>query len=95
MGCMRGEWRKFGNLATFNGLSVWLTQTGKQGVQMVQSLQHDDRLFGQLQDAEFAAAYLNAANEDDGPQTYLAAVLKATGLKISIASASGATQSGQ
>ena len=95
MGCMRGEWRKFGNLATFNGLSVWLTKTGKQGVQMVQSLQHDDWLLGQLQDAEFAAAYLNAANEDDGPQTYLAAALKATGLKISIAPASGATQSGQ
>jgi DNA-binding phage protein len=50
---------------------------------------------GQLQDAEFAAAYLNAANEDDDPQTYLVAVLKATGLKISIAPASGATQAGQ
>lgn len=62
---------------------------------MVQSLQHDDRLLGQLQDAEFAAAYLNAANEDDDPQTYLVAVLKATGLKISIAPASGATQAGQ
>lgn len=88
MGCIRGEWRKFGNLATFNGLSAWLTQTGKQGVRMIQPVKHDDWLFGQLQDAEFAAEYLNAANEDDDPQTYLAAVLKAAGLKISIAPAS-------
>jgi DNA-binding phage protein len=62
---------------------------------MIQSLEHDEWLLGQLQDAEFAAAYLNAANEDDDPQTYLVAVLKATGLKISIALASGATQAGQ
>ncbi len=55
---------------------------------MIQPVKHDDWLFAQLQDAKFAAEYLNAANEDDDPQTYLAAVLKATGLKISIAPAS-------
>lgn len=55
---------------------------------MIQPVKHDEWLLGQLQDAEFAAAYLNAANEDGDPQTYLAAVLKATGLKISIAPAS-------
>lgn len=55
---------------------------------MIQSLEHDEWLLGQLQDAEFVAAYLNAANEDDDSETYLAAVLKATGLKISITPAS-------
>ena len=30
---------------------------------------HDDWLFEQLKDAEFAAEYLNAAGEDDDPKT--------------------------
>jgi DNA-binding phage protein len=71
---------------------------------MIQPAKHDDWLFDQLQDAEFAAKDLNAANEDGDPQTQLsretlyrtlsacgnptiktlAAVLKVTGLKISI-----------
>ncbi len=37
---------------------------------------HDDWLFQQLQDAEFAAEYLNAASEDEDPQTYLTALRK-------------------
>lgn len=37
---------------------------------------HDDWLRVQLADAEFAAEYLNAANEDDDPKTYLTALRK-------------------
>ena len=37
---------------------------------------HDNWLFDQLQDAEFAAEFLNAAREDDDPKTYLAALRK-------------------
>ena len=37
---------------------------------------HDDWLFEQLQDAEFAAEFLNEANEDDDPRTYLLALRK-------------------
>ena len=37
---------------------------------------HDDWLFDQLQDAEFAAEFLNAAGEDDDPKTYLTALRK-------------------
>lgn len=40
------------------------------------TLKHEDWLFEQLKNAEFAAEYLNAANEDDDPQTYLAALRK-------------------
>ena len=43
---------------------------------MNETAKHDDWLFQQLQDAEFAAEYLNAANEDDDPKTYLAALRK-------------------
>ena len=37
---------------------------------------HDDWLFDQLQDAEFAAEFLNAAGEDDDPKTFLTALRK-------------------
>ena len=37
---------------------------------------HDEWLFEQLQDARFAAEYLNAASEDDDPRTYLTALRK-------------------
>jgi DNA-binding phage protein len=37
---------------------------------------HEDWLFKELQDAEFAAEFLNAASEDDDPKTYLTALRK-------------------
>jgi probable addiction module antidote protein len=40
------------------------------------NIQHDDWLYQKLQDAEFAAEYLNAASEDDDPKTCLAALRK-------------------
>ena len=39
-------------------------------------VQHDDWLYQQLQDAGFAAEYLNAASEDDDPKTYVSALRK-------------------
>jgi len=39
-------------------------------------IKHDDWLLQQLQDAEFAAEYLNAAHEDDDPRSYLTALRK-------------------
>jgi probable addiction module antidote protein len=50
--------------------------SGKQEVDMQINIQHDDWLYQKLQDAEFAAEYLNAASEDDDPKTYLAALRK-------------------
>ena len=38
--------------------------------------QHDNWLFEQLKDAQFAAEFLNAASEDDDPKTYLTALRK-------------------
>lgn len=40
------------------------------------TIKHDDWLLEQLKDAEFAAEFLNAANEDDDPKTYLTALRK-------------------
>jgi DNA-binding phage protein len=40
------------------------------------SMTHDDWLFAQLQDAAFAAEYLNAASEDEDPATDLTALRK-------------------
>ena len=34
------------------------------------TIKHDDWLLEQLKDAEFAAEFLNAAKEDDDPNTY-------------------------
>ena len=50
--------------------------SGKQEVDMQTDIQHDDWLYQKLQDAEFAAEYLNAASEDDDPKTYLTALRK-------------------
>ena len=43
---------------------------------MTATVKHDDWLFEQLKDAEFAAEYLNAASEDDDPKTYLTVLRK-------------------
>lgn len=43
---------------------------------MSKTVKHDDWLFQQLADIEFAAEYLNAASEDDDPASYLAALRK-------------------
>ena len=43
---------------------------------MSETAQHDNWLFEQLKDAEFAAEFLNAASEDDDPKTYLTALRK-------------------
>ena len=40
------------------------------------TIKHNDWLFEQLKDAEFAAEFLNAASEDDDPKTYLTALRK-------------------
>ena len=40
------------------------------------TIKHDDWLLEQLKGAEFAAEFLNAANEDDDPKTYLTALRK-------------------
>lgn len=37
-------------------------------------MKHDDWLFKQLKDAEFSAEYLNAARDNDDPETYLRAL---------------------
>jgi probable addiction module antidote protein len=43
---------------------------------MKDDITHDDWLLKELQDAEFAAEFLNAASEDDDPKTYLTALRK-------------------
>jgi len=43
---------------------------------MTTPVKHDVWLFKQLQNANFAAEYLNAASEDDDPQIYLTALRK-------------------
>ena len=43
---------------------------------MTTSMKHDDWLFEQLKDAQFAAEFINAASEDDDPKTYLTALRK-------------------
>ena len=47
-----------------------------KGKEMTTSMKHDDWLFEQLKDAEFAAEFINAASEDDDPKTYLTALRK-------------------
>ena len=47
-----------------------------KGKEMTATVKHDDWLFEQLKDAEFAAEYQNAASEDDDPKTYLTALRK-------------------
>jgi len=43
---------------------------------MTTQVKHDDWLREKLQDAEFAAEFLNAAGEDDDTKTYLTALRK-------------------
>ena len=50
-------------------------QWGKEDP-MRKIVKHDEWLFTQLQDPEFAAEVLNEANEDDDPRTYLTALRK-------------------
>ena len=47
-----------------------------KGKKMKTTVLHDDWLMAQLADAEFAAEYLNAANDDDDPKSYLTALRK-------------------
>ena len=47
-----------------------------KGKEMTATMKHDDWLFEQLQDAQFAAEFINAAIEDDDPKTYLTALRK-------------------
>jgi hypothetical protein len=49
---------------------------GKAASILMSTIKHNDWLFEQLKDAEFAAEYLNAASEDDDPKTYLTALRK-------------------
>jgi probable addiction module antidote protein len=52
---------------------------------------HDDWLFKELQDAEFAAEFLNAASEDDDPKTYLTALRKVVEARGGMASVADRT----
>jgi probable addiction module antidote protein len=40
----------------------------------MKTVDHDEWLFKKLQNAKFAAEFLNAASEDDDPKTYLTAL---------------------
>ena len=51
---------------------------------MREMTEHDQWLKGQLQDADFAAEYLNAAQEDDDPQVYLLALRKVVEARSSL-----------
>jgi probable addiction module antidote protein len=53
---------------------------------------HDDWLFEQLKDAEFAADFLNAASEDDDPATYLSALRKVVDARGGMANIAEQTQ---
>lgn len=48
----------------------------QRGKTMNTTGKHDEWLFEQLKDAEFAAEYLNAAGEDEDPSSYLTALRK-------------------
>ncbi len=51
----------------------------------------DDWLLDKLQDAEFAAEFLNAAGEDDDTKTYLTALRKVVDARGGIASVAAKT----
>jgi probable addiction module antidote protein len=53
---------------------------------MTTQVKHDDWLREKLQDAEFAAEFLNAAGEDDDTKTYLTALRKVVDARGGIAS---------
>jgi len=58
---------------------------------MKDDITHDDWLFKELQDAEFAAEFLNAASEDDDPKTYLTALRKVVEARGGMASVADRT----
>jgi probable addiction module antidote protein len=64
----------------------------QQGKDMKDDITHDSWLFEQLQDAEFAAEFLNAASEDDDPKTYLTALRKVVEARGGVASIAERTQ---
>ncbi len=53
---------------------------------MKTQVKHDDWLLEKLQDAEFAAQFLNAAGVGDGTKTYLTALRKVVDARGGIAS---------
>ena len=57
------------------------------------TIKHNDWLFEQLKDAEFAAEYLNAASEDDDPKTYLTALRKVVEARGGMATVAQKTES--
>jgi len=64
----------------------------QKGKDMKDAITHDSWLFEQLQDAEFAAEFLNAASEDDDPKTYLTALRKVVEARGGVASIAERTQ---
>jgi probable addiction module antidote protein len=62
-----------------------------QEKRMKTQVKHDDWLLEKLQDAEFAAQFLNAACEDDDTKTYLAALRKVVDARGGIASVADKT----
>jgi probable addiction module antidote protein len=58
---------------------------------MKTQVKHDDWLREKLQDAEFAAEFLNAAGEDDDTKTYLAALRKVVDARGGITSVADKT----
>jgi probable addiction module antidote protein len=55
------------------------------------NIKHDDWLIERLQNAEFAAEYLNAASEDDDPQSYLTALRQVVDARGGIAAVADKT----
>ena len=63
-----------------------MERVATKGKDVKPTIKHDDWLFEQLKDAEFAAEYLNAAGDDDDPKTYLTALRKVVDARGGIAS---------
>ena len=63
-----------------------MERMANKGNQMKADTKHDEWLFEQLKDANFAAEFLNAASEDDDPKTYLTALRKVVEARGGIAS---------
>ncbi|MFM8768214.1 MAG: DNA-binding protein [Rubrivivax sp.] len=59
---------------------------------MVKVIKHDDWLYQQLADDEFAAEYPNAASEDEDPASYLTALRKVVEARGGVASVAEKTQ---
>jgi probable addiction module antidote protein len=62
-----------------------------QEKRMKTQVKHDDWLFEKLQDAEFAAQFLNAVGEDNDTKTYLTALRKVVDARGGIASVADKT----